>query len=78
MKGAIFAMAAVAGVANAWGNYSMTASTAVYTTTEIVATYTTYCPYATSVVQNNKTYTATAVSLTASFLPSAFTDKISV
>lgn len=56
-------MAAVAGVASAWnGNYSMTAATSVYTTTEIVSSYTTYCPYATSVVQGNKTYTATAVS----------------
>jgi len=63
MKSAIFAVAAVAGVANAWnGNYSLTAGTAVYTTTEIVNSYNTYCPFATSVVQNNKTYTATAVS----------------
>lgn len=63
MYTAILAVAAVAGVANAWGgNYSMTATTAVYTTTEIVSSYTTFCPFSTSIVQGNKTYTATAVS----------------
>lgn len=77
MKSAIFAVAAVAGVANAWnGNYSMTASTAVYTTTEIVATYTTFCPFATSVVQNNKTYIATASeTLTITDCPCTLTHK---
>lgn len=70
MKSAIFAVAALAAAANAWGgNYSMTAATAVYDTTEVVTSYTTFCPYATSVVQNNKTYTATAVSFFSSQNP---------
>ncbi|KAK4694392.1 hypothetical protein P7C71_g3182, partial [Lecanoromycetidae sp. Uapishka_2] len=78
MKSAIFAVAAAAGVANAWngGNYSLTASTAVYTTTEIVSSYTTYCPFATSVVQNNKTYIATASeTLTITDCPCTLTHK---
>ena len=63
----IIALAAIAGVASAWGsNYTSPTGTsaAEYTTTEVVTSYTTYCPYATSVVQGNQTYTATSVSLT--------------
>lgn len=32
-----------------------------YTTTEVVTQYTTYCPYATTIVENNHTYTVTEV-----------------
>ena len=67
MKSAIFAVAALAGAANAWGNYSSSIGTGaptpvVITTTDVVTSYTTYCPYATSIVQGNETYTATSVS----------------
>ena len=64
MKSAIFAAAALVGAVNAWGNSSTyaTPSPTTYETTEVVTSYTTYCPYATSVVQGNVTYTATSVS----------------
>ena len=68
MKSAIVAVAALAGAANAWGgNYSSSVGTGaptpvVITTTDVVTSYTTYCPFATSVVQGNETYTATSVS----------------
>ena len=67
MKSAIVAVAALAGAANAWGgNYSSSLGTAgptpvVLTTTDVVTSYTTYCPYATEVVQGTETYTATSV-----------------
>lgn len=32
-----------------------------YTTTEIVTSYTTYCPLPTTIVEGNKTYTVTKV-----------------
>lgn len=65
MISAIFAAAALVGSAAAWGNSSApapTASPTTYLTTEVVTSYTTYCPYATSVVQGNQTYIATSVS----------------
>lgn len=68
MKSAIVAVAALAGAANAWGgNYSSSIGTAgptpvVITTTDVVTSYTTYCPFATTVVQGTETYTATSVS----------------
>lgn len=64
MKSAIFAAAALVGAVNAWGNSSTKAvpSPTTYMTTEVVTSYTTYCPYATSIVQGNVTYTATSVS----------------
>lgn len=64
MKSAIFAAAALVGAANAWGNSSSKAvpSPTTYETTEVVTSYTTYCPYATSIVEGNVTYTATSVS----------------
>ena len=52
----IAASAALVAGANAWGN-----DTIVYTT-EVLTAYTTYCPAATSVVHNSKTYTVTEVS----------------
>ena len=63
MKSAIFAAAALVGAANAWGNSSTkaTPSPTTFETTEIVTAYTTYCPFATSIVQGNVTYTATSV-----------------
>lgn len=67
MKSAVFAAAALVGAANALhlGNSSAPAPTGTgvqtYETTEVVTSYTTYCPYATSVVQGNVTYTATSV-----------------
>ena len=65
MKSVIFAAAALVGAVNAWGNSSTSAAPTpvTYDTTEVVTSYTTYCPYATSVVQGNVTYTATSVSL---------------
>lgn len=65
MISAIFAAAALVGSAAAWGNSSApapTASPTTYLTTEVVTSYTTYCPYATSVVQGNQTYITTSVS----------------
>ena len=67
MKSAIVAVAALAGAANAWGNYSSSIGTSgptpvVLTTTDVVTSYTTYCPFATTVVQGTETYTATSVS----------------
>ena len=52
----IAASAALVAGANAWGN-----DTIVYTT-EVLTAYTTYCPAATSIVHNSKTYTVTEVS----------------
>ena len=74
MYSAIVAVAALAGAANAWGNYSSSLGTGtptpvVISTTDIVTSYTTYCPYATTVVQGNETYTATSVSNPISVLP---------
>lgn len=41
-----------------------------YTTTEVVTEYTTYCPYPTTIVENNHTYTVTeATTLTISNCP---------
>ena len=69
MKSAIFALAAVAGVVSAHGNYSISGTNGgssptptVIDVTSVVTSYTTYCPYATTVVQGNQTYTATEVS----------------
>ena len=52
----IAASAALVAGANAWAN-----DTIVYTT-EVLTAYTTYCPAATSIVHNSKTYTVTEVS----------------
>ena len=51
----IAASAALVAGANAWGN-----ATIEYTT-EVLTAYTTFCPYATSVVHNSQTYTVTEV-----------------
>ena len=67
------ALAAIAGVAQAWnGNYSLTATTPAgssgvgggvpVTTTKVLTTYTQVCPTPTTVTQDNKTYTVTSVS----------------
>lgn len=68
------ALAAIAGVAQAWnGNYSLTATSSVagssgvgggvpVTTTKVLTTYTQVCPTPTTVTQDNKTYTVTSVS----------------
>ena len=74
------ALAAIAGVANAWGNYSSPAPTGTgsapeVTYTEVVTAYTTYCPGPTSVVQGNQTYTATSVSLNATRDESAILER---
>ena len=64
----LLALAAIAGVAQAWnGNYSLTASTAIgggvpVTTTKVLTTYTSVCPTPTVVTQDHKTYTVTSVS----------------
>ena len=54
----IVALAALVGLASAWGN-----STYETTTTEVVSSYTTYCPSPTEIVEGNKTYTVTSVSI---------------
>ena len=64
MQSTILALGAFAGLAAAWGNSSY----GVYTTTEVVSSYTTVCPGPTSVVEGNVTYTATSVSLLFQFL----------
>jgi hypothetical protein len=56
MQSTILALGAFAGLAAAWGNSSY----GVYTTTEVVSSYTTVCPGPTSVVEGNVTYTATS------------------
>lgn len=64
MKSAIFAAAALVGSAAAWDNSSApapTAASSTFLTTEVVTAYTTYCPFATSIIQGNQTYTATSV-----------------
>jgi hypothetical protein len=43
------------------GNSTGNATTTEYTTTEIVTSYTTYCPLPTVFVEGNKTYTVTKV-----------------
>ena len=48
-------------VAGASAHYAQGNGTVSYTT-EILTAYTTYCPAATSVVHNSKTYTVTEVS----------------
>lgn len=61
MQSVILAVAAMAVGASAWGN-SSTPSAVDYTTTEVVTSFTTYCPAATTITTNNQTYTATSVS----------------
>ncbi len=63
MQSTLLALGAFAGLAAAWGNSSY----GVYTTTEVVSSYTTVCPGPTSVVEGNVTYTATSVSLISVF-----------
>jgi hypothetical protein len=59
-----FALSAVAVSAHNYHNGTET------TVTEIVTQYTTYCPFATTIVENNKTYTVTeATTLTISNCP---------
>ena len=56
---AIASIALVAG-ASAWDNVTYT--------TEVVTSYTTYCPGPTSIVHGQKTYTVTEVSTNSTFL----------
>lgn len=58
----IIALAAIVGLASANVIGNSSAPVSVYTTTDVVTSYTTYCPAATTVVQGNQTYTATSVS----------------
>ena len=53
----VFAAALSVAAVSAYGYGNET----VFTTTEVVTQYTTYCPYATTIVENNQTYTVTEV-----------------
>ncbi|CAF9924176.1 MAG: hypothetical protein HETSPECPRED_005519 [Heterodermia speciosa] len=67
----IAASAALVAGANAWAN-----DTIIYTT-EVLTAYTTYCPAATSVVHNSKTYTVTeATTLTITDCPCTVTKPV--
>ncbi|KAF8471267.1 hypothetical protein BDZ91DRAFT_791471 [Kalaharituber pfeilii] len=54
----VIALAAIAAVASAGYNGTHTNGTEL-TITETVTAYTTYCPYPTTIVENNHTYTVT-------------------
>jgi hypothetical protein len=67
MQYSVVALAALVATASAGGYYNGT--TPVYTT-EVVTSYTTYCPYPTTVVHGEKTYTVTeATTLTITDCP---------
>ena len=70
---AVLALASGAlAASNSWGVWP-TNGTVAYTTI-VTTAYTTYCPYATEVVQNGKTYTVTeAITLTITDCPCTLT-----
>ena len=57
---AVFSVVAGASAA-AVMNGTSTVNGTQYTTTEVVTKYTTYCPFPTTIVEGNKTYTVTKV-----------------